>query len=517
MLKGKNKRKMFKKALCLSFALLISINSFAAVVSDNDGGAFITKAEFDSLKNDFQSKIDQYNTSIDAKIDNAIAAYLAGISVETKETLKNMIEEAYNNDIKNTMFIRWKVPQATKDVDDVSAGFHIMFSWGVGVPNNVTRNRIYGYYGLSNAQSWAGQLSMRRYTDYTDIEADYTNSYYYASFPFGSRNDVNYVTVGDTNNFTLTNLYRWRCHTDIRATSYEILSDAQDFAIDAFDFGPEEVLCDFTTNDDSKYCPAQIDGTTVPLGPSFGRTPVMNITHAYSRTSNSDITNNDFLNYNLAGTISGSSSFIDFDYRNNYHPDGQVMLEIQRTRPAETSIGTSSGTANQLYYQNHPWTWWMGKSGYWNNTSFKFKYNHQKIYTLNWINLTNEYYNGIFSSPYYKYYGIPICKTPSKGGKLKFKIQFTNSGSGDYVYELMDTRFPNGDMPTTKVEQGFERVLKREILSGTGTKTVDIEIEKEKIFDTLTGDYIYVKVVPLVDGDIVSVRVPGNITYTHEA
>ena len=59
----------------------MSIESLGAVVSDNDGSAFITKAEFDSLKNDFQSQIDQYNTSIDAKIDGAIASYLSGIKV----------------------------------------------------------------------------------------------------------------------------------------------------------------------------------------------------------------------------------------------------------------------------------------------------------------------------------------------------------------------------------------------------------------------------------------------------
>ena len=59
------------------------INSFGAVVSDNDGSAFITKAEFDSLKNDFQSQIDQYNTSIDSKIDGAIASYLAGINIQS--------------------------------------------------------------------------------------------------------------------------------------------------------------------------------------------------------------------------------------------------------------------------------------------------------------------------------------------------------------------------------------------------------------------------------------------------
>ena len=59
----------------------MSIESFGAVVGDNDGSAFITKAEFDSLKNNFQSQIDQYNTSIDSKIDGAIASYLKGINI----------------------------------------------------------------------------------------------------------------------------------------------------------------------------------------------------------------------------------------------------------------------------------------------------------------------------------------------------------------------------------------------------------------------------------------------------
>ena len=73
--------KINKKVTCLLFIFLLNINSFSAIVSDNDGSAFITKAEFDSLKNNFQSQLDSYNTSIDNKIDNAIASYLAGISV----------------------------------------------------------------------------------------------------------------------------------------------------------------------------------------------------------------------------------------------------------------------------------------------------------------------------------------------------------------------------------------------------------------------------------------------------
>ena len=84
---------MGKKVLCLIFAFLLSINSFAAVVADNDGSAFITKAEFDNLKNNFQSQLDSYNTNIDAKIDSAIAGYLAGINVESEKNIDSLLNK----------------------------------------------------------------------------------------------------------------------------------------------------------------------------------------------------------------------------------------------------------------------------------------------------------------------------------------------------------------------------------------------------------------------------------------
>ena len=41
--------RIVKRLLALFLVVLMSIESFAAVVGDNDGAAFITKAEFDSL------------------------------------------------------------------------------------------------------------------------------------------------------------------------------------------------------------------------------------------------------------------------------------------------------------------------------------------------------------------------------------------------------------------------------------------------------------------------------------
>ena len=69
------------KNLIFIIILVLCVNNFAAIVADNDGSAFVTKAEFENMKKDFIEQVDNYNLSIDRKIDGAIAAYLAGIKV----------------------------------------------------------------------------------------------------------------------------------------------------------------------------------------------------------------------------------------------------------------------------------------------------------------------------------------------------------------------------------------------------------------------------------------------------
>ena len=85
-----------KQKLAWVLIVLMSINTFAAVVGDNDGAAFITKAEFESLKNDFQSQINRYNSSLDDKISGAISTYLAGVKVARTVKQKNLVD-GYND------------------------------------------------------------------------------------------------------------------------------------------------------------------------------------------------------------------------------------------------------------------------------------------------------------------------------------------------------------------------------------------------------------------------------------
>ena len=100
------KRKLFIKVLIIFCVVNLLQLNFAAVISDNDGSAFISKAEFDSLKNNFQNQIDKYDTSIDSKIDDAIASYLAGISISKNPTdIYGNVKSAIGGDfwVKNSI------------------------------------------------------------------------------------------------------------------------------------------------------------------------------------------------------------------------------------------------------------------------------------------------------------------------------------------------------------------------------------------------------------------------------
>ena len=85
----------------------MSIESFAATVTDNDGAAFITKAEFDSLKKEFQTRLDKYNTGIDSKIEQAINGYIQGVVTKKQKMLENRYPEYELDDGQLFKNLKW--------------------------------------------------------------------------------------------------------------------------------------------------------------------------------------------------------------------------------------------------------------------------------------------------------------------------------------------------------------------------------------------------------------------------
>lgn len=114
------KSKKFKIIIASLLLVSLSGNIFAAAVSDNDGSAFISKSEFDSLKANFQAQIDNYNTSIDGKIDAAIAAYLAGIKISAQSIKPIIFQDAaqygvISIDSKNPLDYCYGIPRLQND------------------------------------------------------------------------------------------------------------------------------------------------------------------------------------------------------------------------------------------------------------------------------------------------------------------------------------------------------------------------------------------------------------------
>lgn len=106
------------------------IVSCAAVVSDNDGAAFITKAEFDSLKNNFQSKIDEFNTTIDNKLSDTISSYLSGVKVS--KTITYPVEISSWETLKCTNYPleqKWTLPNINLAFAFAFSGYNTRGDW----------------------------------------------------------------------------------------------------------------------------------------------------------------------------------------------------------------------------------------------------------------------------------------------------------------------------------------------------------------------------------------------------
>ena len=91
--------KIGKRVLAFFLVALMNINAYATTTS-NDGSAFVTKAEFDDMMKKFNDNMETYNAGLNAKIDDAISNYLAGMSTYATKTLDNYwktIKESKSN------------------------------------------------------------------------------------------------------------------------------------------------------------------------------------------------------------------------------------------------------------------------------------------------------------------------------------------------------------------------------------------------------------------------------------
>lgn len=200
---------VIKKILLAILSISMPFATFAAVVSDNDGSVFITKAEFEAMKSDFNTQIDNYNRSIDAKIDGAIGQYLAGLDLARKETL-------------TTVYDQYKINGNALGWYGRTTGANISLSELYYLVNNVEATiKMYRY---SNSDS---KFLYKYYTG--------TGVWYAGSTSSGASTDINVRTDVDTvyNNYIICDtsdniLYFANCATKQNNLYYNYNNAAAD-------------------------------------------------------------------------------------------------------------------------------------------------------------------------------------------------------------------------------------------------------------------------------------------------
>lgn len=105
-----NSKKLIRKIL-LIILFAWCVNTYAAVIGDLSGKAFITKEEFENLKTYFNDQIDNYNNSLTEKIDGTIASYIVGTRLMAPTTKPLLIADweeytVFGGEVKN----QWAYP-----------------------------------------------------------------------------------------------------------------------------------------------------------------------------------------------------------------------------------------------------------------------------------------------------------------------------------------------------------------------------------------------------------------------
>ena len=185
----KNKHHTKRIFILIIMLFISSINSIAAVVSDNDGSAFITKSEFDSLKTNFLTQINQYNMGIDNKLDSAISGYLNGIKISQEPSnYFTLIKKA----LGNVMFLNSvKTTNSTITTNEVLNIYRHYFQKRYDGMNYITRF-FPGTYPETNSLKWTYAVALVK----SGTESSFTDQN--GATYIALRRNGNWDGVGDT-------------------------------------------------------------------------------------------------------------------------------------------------------------------------------------------------------------------------------------------------------------------------------------------------------------------------------
>lgn len=524
-----NKFRKLSKKVALLLIFVLSINSFAAAVSDNDGSAFITKAEFDSLKNNFQSQINAYNTSIDAKIDDAIASYLNGIKMSKTEILYDYIAKAFEKDSKNVTFSNWDATPSCAgwDAHDIESFVFVSYSNGPAGENPYS-GKYYGWTILKNTDTWVRPPAPVKYPKNTPD----TNETYHDYMYWGYFNDNKDMTKGWYLYDTYMHRAKFTVYTDAAPFDNTAFETPKRFRSDTkFTWDPDYSTSTMAgkVSEDKKFYVSSNQYVNVPLWISHEWTyETLTISGTTSKSTGTseekekDGTKQEWLT-DMNGSLIASKDvkMTLYERRDEYPDDPATSYPDKTANPASTlQIQQSDETTTQQGGRTGiNSAWWNGtsemsdrKSS--NNVVCNVKYRKQKKYTVNLNKLTSKYWSDVRDGEsHYSYNGVLLAQNIKENGEIALDLNVSlpnTKATCSYTYAISDRPFKNEKISQNDNEtiggKAYNHILKYE----TGKKLGDlnIKIKKETILDKVNGDSLYIKISP--DNNKMRIQLKSN-------
>ena len=476
--------KVYKKIIALVLILVMSINSFAAVVADNDGSAFITKAEFDSLKNNFQSQLDSYNSAIDNKIDTAIAGYLAGITVEQEMDLESLLYK--NNEYKVVEFSNTWTPPTTTIGDKCTVASLFWSIWNF----NVYVNSL-GYYTVYEC-GWMNSTKDNSSTFITDTKG--TTQTEICQPGYNEQYAKYYMDNGSfwkVTPYAYALAFRW--HSNL-PDSWVNESNCQNVSMSlSGDTGTWQLSSGSAFGAVTKSFNISFSGLNNP-----STTETMSGTYLTGTKDEaitlSTLTGNKYI-YRLAGNlVNGTIKTTKVNDWNTVENSACYTFNLNNNsgyRLGNYWVGSYVGY-NQYTLNNWP-----------ANLPQMNVYN-KKNTNMNASDLIIDGYTNVSGMPIYYYSGIPIFKATTDGIaelELKFDVDVTTTGlSNGAKYSIKDTSFSNNnslDAPTEKFYTDKDLKTEYSTLQFTGNSHT-----KTLYFKAKAGKTYWIKVKPDTANDV---------------
>ncbi|MBR0038481.1 MAG: hypothetical protein IJP71_00575 [Lachnospiraceae bacterium] len=411
---GKGTR-LLKKLMALFLVVLMSIESFAAIVSDNDGSAFVTKAEFEAMKKDFADQVTNYNESIDRKIDGAIAAYLAGLRISTKYTLNSIINDingrGYNlNGAAGFPFSNGSLNiSCTEQTPEVWAGGTFTYQnltedgdWSSGTSHHTgagrktykaktgagTAWRYVPLYGANCLESFMNLYEKLTF-GIVDSPAKHASNVYalahtYSGIPLNRNLDLNAETITESGAGNTSG--RWRYKTSVSGTTYGGVEPSSGKGFVTL----SKSLINTVNNSTKAYF--------APIG------AISTSTYGYGYSSEVSLGSLLTMTNPFTGSTATDNEKVTFDTKLFWN-----CKNASCPWGTDHSLPVLNGNAFEHLYWNKQYV----------NTT-RFALTDMNIYSATLA----------YGEPIKYYFGLPVCKNDDSSGKLTFSLRPVAVGTG---------------------------------------------------------------------------------------